>query len=122
MCSRQRPSWRRAREFVFDAIGKSSFAACRPLLRETGFYLSSELGPWGQSPVLSLLVPLMRGPKVRFPVPTDIPRTLTPVTDLLAQRIYQPLIDRRYALEDIGHAFAYAASGQKIGNVLLTFD
>lgn len=109
-------------DFVFDAVGKSSFADCRPLLRETGFYLSSELGPWAQNPVLALLAPLMRGPKVRFPVPTDVPRSLALVTGLLAQGEYTPLIDRRYTIEDVGQAFAYAASGRKIGNVLLTFD
>ena len=107
-------------DFVFDAVGKSSFAACRPLLRDTGAYISSELGSWGQNPVLAVCAPLMRGPKVRFPLPTDIPRTLALVAPLLAQGVYKPLIDRRYALDDIREAFAYVASGRKIGNVLLT--
>lgn len=108
--------------FVFDAVGKSSFAACRPLLGDAGIYLSSELGHWGQNPILALLAPLMRGPKVRFPLPTDIPRTLSLVEPLLAQGTYKPLIDRSYALDDIRQAFTYVASGEKIGNVLLTFD
>lgn len=109
-------------DFVFDAVGKSTFAACRPLLGATGIYLSSELGPWGQNPILALLAPLMRGPKVRFPVPTDIPRTLSLVASLLAEGVYKPLIDRQYPLEEIGQAFIYADSGEKIGNVLLTLD
>jgi NADPH:quinone reductase-like Zn-dependent oxidoreductase len=108
--------------FVLDAVGKSRFSACRPLLRETGAYFSSELGPWGQNPILALAAPLMRGPKVRFPIPTDIRRTLALVTPLLAGGAYKPLIDRRYALEEIREAFRYVASGQKIGNVLLTLD
>lgn len=108
--------------FVFDAVGKSSFGACRPLLPRTGVYLSSELGPRGENPFLALIAPLMRGPKVRFPVPTDIPQSLALVSSLLAQGVYKPLIDRRYALDDIREAFTYVNSGQKIGNVLLTFD
>lgn len=108
--------------FVLDAVGKSTFGACRPLLRDTGVYLSSELGPWGQNPIYALLAPLMRGPKVRFAIPSDIPRTLDLVVPLLAQRTYTPLIDRRYALDDIQQAFTYVASGRKIGNVLLTLD
>jgi NADPH:quinone reductase-like Zn-dependent oxidoreductase len=107
--------------FVFDAVGKSTFGACRPLLGESGIYLSSELGPWGQNVILALLAPLMRGPKVRFPVPTSIAKTLALVAPLLASGEYKPLIDRRYALEEIREAFTYVASGQKIGNVLLTF-
>jgi NADPH:quinone reductase-like Zn-dependent oxidoreductase len=109
-------------DFVFDAVGKSSFGACRPLLRETGVYLSSELGPRLENPRLALIAPLMRGPKVRFPIPGNIPRTLAMVAPLLANGTFRPLIDRRYRLEEIREAFAYADSGQKIGNVLLLPD
>lgn len=108
--------------FVFDAVGKSTFGACRPLLDETGAYLSSELGPRGQNPILAVVAPLMRGPKVRFPIPHNIAGTLALVAPLLANGTYRPLIDRRYPLDDIREAFTYADSGQKIGNVLLTFD
>lgn len=106
--------------FVFDAVGKSRFSTCRPLLTDTGAYVSSELGPRGENIFLALAAPAMRGPKVRFPIPMDIPRTLALIAPLLAQGVYKPLIDRRYPLEDIRQAFAYVASGQKIGNVLLT--
>jgi NADPH:quinone reductase-like Zn-dependent oxidoreductase len=108
--------------YVFDAVGKSTFAECRPLLQKGGAYLSSELGPWGQNPLFAAVAPLMRGPKVRFPLPTDIPRSLDLVTALLAEGKYEPLIDRRYSLDDVKEAFTYVASGQKIGNVLLRFD
>lgn len=107
--------------FVFDAVGKSTFGACRPLLDDNGIYVSSELGPGGQNIFLALAAPLMRGPKVLFPLPTDIAKTLAEIAPLLADGTYKPLIDRRYALDDIREAFAYVASGQKIGNVLLTF-
>lgn len=106
--------------FVFDAVGKSRFVTCRPLLRDTGAYVSSELGPHGENIFLALAAPFMRGPKVRFPIPTDIPRTLALIAPQLALGVYTPLIDRRYRLEDIRQAFDYVASGQKIGNVLLT--
>jgi NADPH:quinone reductase-like Zn-dependent oxidoreductase len=104
---------------VLDAVGKSRFSACRPLLGESGIYASSELGPRGENIFLALAAPAMRGPKVRFPIPTDIARTLELVAPLLAQGAFRPLIDRRYRLEEIRHAFAYVASGQKIGNVIL---
>lgn len=106
-------------DFVFDAVGKSSFTACRPLIRETGAYVSSELGPHWQNPRLALIAPFVRGPKVRFPLPSDIPRSLALIVPLLAKGAFRPLIDRRYRLEEIREAFAYTASGQKLGNVLL---
>jgi NADPH:quinone reductase-like Zn-dependent oxidoreductase len=108
--------------FVFDAVGKSTFGYCKPLLREDGVYISSELGPWGQNIFFSLLAPLMRGPKVRFPLPLDIPATLDLVVPLLAAGKFSPLIDRRYPLEEIREAFGYVASGRKVGNVVVTFE
>lgn len=106
--------------FVLDAVGKSRFSACRPLLGDHGIYASSELGPRGENIFLALSAPAMRGPKVRFPIPTDIAKTLDLVVPLLAQGAFRPLIDRRYALADIRQAFAYVASGQKLGNVIVT--
>ena len=69
--------------------------------------------------MLALAAPVMQGPKVKFPVPTDIRRTLAVVAPLLADGTFRPLIDRRYALRDISAAYVYVASGQKIGNVIL---
>ena len=54
---------------VIDAVGKSSFGQCKPLLKPDGIYISSELGPYAQNPFLALLAPLQRGKKVGFPIP-----------------------------------------------------
>ena len=107
--------------FVFDAVGKSSFAACAPLLRRSGCYLSTELGPYGENPALALLAPLMR-PSVRFPIPQDVPRTLERIAPMLAAGTFRPLVDRTYPLEELREAFRYVASGEKVGNVLLALD
>lgn len=105
---------------VLDAVGKSTFGVCRQLLEPRGLYLSSELGPGAQNVWYALAAPLMRGQKVRFPIPKDIPRTLEAVVPLLAAGKFRPLIDRHYPLADLRAAFEYAASGQKVGNVVLT--
>lgn len=105
--------------YVFDAVGKRTRAAFLRVLRPDGFYVSSELGPWGQNLLFAVAAPLMRGPKVRFPVPTDVPATLELVRRLLAEEQYAPLIDRHYALDDVRAAFVYADSGRKVGSVLL---
>jgi NADPH:quinone reductase-like Zn-dependent oxidoreductase len=109
-------------DYVFDAVGKSSFGQCRPLLKSTGAYISSELGELGQNIALSFAGPFMRGPKVIFPVPTDVRLSLTMIADLLSKGGYAPLIDRRYALDELPSAFEYVASGRKVGSVMLTFD
>jgi NADPH:quinone reductase-like Zn-dependent oxidoreductase len=109
-------------DFVFDAVGKSSFGECKPFIKETRAYISSELGRRGENPFLALAAPLMRGPRVKFPLPTNVELSLGVMADLLANEGYQPLIYRRYPLENLADAFAYVASGQKVGSVLITFD
>jgi NADPH:quinone reductase-like Zn-dependent oxidoreductase len=46
-------------DVVLDSVGKSSFGRCRRLLRPGGTYLSSELGPLSQNPILALITPLI---------------------------------------------------------------
>ena len=36
-------------DFIFDAVGKSTFGKCLSLLKEKGVYISSELGPYSQN-------------------------------------------------------------------------
>jgi len=45
-------------EFIFDAVGKSSFAQCKPLLAKKGIYISTELGKGGVIILLALTTPL----------------------------------------------------------------
>lgn len=104
-------------DYVFDAVGKSTYGKCKRLLKPKGVYISSELGPGAQNPFLALV-----SPHVKFPVPTDIKRSLSIIRDLLVQGKFQPLIDRTYPLEAIREAFTYVNSGEKVGNVVLKFE
>lgn len=54
-------------EFIFDAVGKSSFGQCKPLLTEKGIYISTELGKNGENIFLALTTPLWGGKKLLFP-------------------------------------------------------
>lgn len=56
-------------DLVIDAVGKTSFARCRRLLKPGGVYVSSDLGPFGQNPLLALVTPLLSGRTVHFPFP-----------------------------------------------------
>jgi hypothetical protein len=57
---------------VLDAVGKSSFGRCKRLLKPRGIYLSTDLGPLSQNPILALITPLFGGRKVMFPIPKKV--------------------------------------------------
>jgi len=105
--------------FVFDAVGKSTFGRCKHLLYPGGIYISSELGPYTQNLFLPLFTRFFGSKKVVFPIPVNVKRSLQTMRALLEIGKFEPLLDREYALEDISEAFRYAASGQKIGNVVV---
>lgn len=107
-------------QYVFDTVGKSSFAKCKPLLHPDGIYISSELGAWAQNIFLALLKPLMRGKKVIFPIPVDCKASLLLIKKLIEQGKFKAVIDRKYPLEDIAEAYRYVETGQKTGNVVIT--
>lgn len=106
-------------ECVFDAVGKSRFSLCKPVLKPGGIYISSELGPNWENLTLALTTPIFGGKKVVFPLPIDILDSMKVIQDLLLRGKFKPLIDRSYPLDQVREAFAYVRSGQKIGNVIL---
>ena len=107
-------------DYVFDAVGKSCFKKCKPLLKPRGVYISSELGPNWQNLFLGMVYPLMRGRKrVKFPVPFSIVESMTFIDQMLRSGRFKPLVDRHYSLSEISDAFLYVMSGQKKGNVII---
>jgi len=107
-------------QVVFDAVGKSSFGQCKPILSNTGNYLSTELGKNGENVFRALLAPLQRGKKVLFPLPTTSKDDIVFLRDLVSQGAFRPVIDRRYPLAQIVDAYRYVETRQKIGNVVIT--
>ena len=109
-------------KYIFDAVGKSSFAKCKRLLETDGVYISSELGSLGQNLILALVTKISSGKKVIFPVPTDIKATINFVKKLIEEDKFRAVIDRKYSLDKILEAFNYTAGGQKTGNVILKIN
>jgi NADPH:quinone reductase-like Zn-dependent oxidoreductase len=107
-------------DVVLDAVGKSSFARCRRLLKPRGIYLSTDLGPLSQNPILALTTPFLPGKKVMFPIPKEDSEMGTYFKGLIESGAFKPLIDRRYPLDQIVDAYTYVETGQKIGNVVIT--
>jgi NADPH:quinone reductase-like Zn-dependent oxidoreductase len=105
-------------DFIFDAVGKSTFGKCKPLLKAKGVYISSELGPYAQNIFYPLLTSIS-SKKVIFPVPYSTQKTVPYISHLLAEGKFKPVIDREYSLVDISKAYEYVITGEKTGNVLI---
>jgi NADPH:quinone reductase-like Zn-dependent oxidoreductase len=103
----------RTYDVVLDAVGKSSFGRCKRLLKPRGIYLSSDLGPLSQNPILALTTPLLGGRRVMFPIPRDNQEMVRYFKDLIASGAFKPVIDRRYPLDQIVEAYRYVETGQK---------
>jgi len=107
-------------DFIFDAVGKSSFGACKLLLNKNGIYISTELGKNSENIFLALITPILGGKKVLFPLPTINKEDVVFLKGLVESGKFKPVIDRRYTLEQIVEAAKYVETGQKTGNVVIT--
>lgn len=107
-------------DFIFDAVGKSSFGLCKPLLTKNGIYISTELGKNGENIYLALLTPLFGTKKLLFPLPTINKADVEFLKELVETGKFTPVIDKYYPLEQIVEAYKYVETGQKIGNVVIT--
>jgi NADPH:quinone reductase-like Zn-dependent oxidoreductase len=107
-------------DFVFDAVGKTSFFKCKPLLKKKGVYTSS--GGF-ENLFLLFITPLFGGKKVVFNFKIrSIATELNFIKDLVMKGSFTPVIDRKYTINQIAEAYRYVASGKKIGNVIITMD
>ena len=108
-------------DVVLDLVGKSTFGACRRVLKADGVYVSSDLGPFAQNVALPIVTRLGRGRRVVFPFPSTSPEVLEHLRSRLESGAFRPLLDpTTFRLDDIVAAYRYVESGQKLGNVVVT--
>lgn len=107
--------------YIFDAVGKSTFGKCKPILKESGVYISSELGPYAQNLFFAISTSIFGKKKVVFPVPFSPKETIPYIMKMLQSKKYNPVIDKTYSLKEISDAYNYVMKGQKTGNVILEF-
>jgi len=106
-------------DLVFDAVGKYGFVKCRSLLKDKGQY-SSTGGL--ENLIWPLITRFQGGKKVVFAIPKNVNAGLNFIKDLVERGSFKPVIDRKYPLNKIAEAYTYVASGQKIGNVIISMD
>jgi NADPH:quinone reductase-like Zn-dependent oxidoreductase len=110
-------------DLILDMIAHRSVLACARALRPKGTYFVAG----GATPVLVgalLLGPLIRratGKSVRLlAVPQD-PNVLRAITDLCAEHLIVPAIDRQYPVSEAREALRYVSEGRQRGKVVITF-
>ena len=108
-------------DYIFDAVGKSTFGKCKHLLKKKGIYISSELGPYAQNIFYPLLTKFSKK-KVVFPIPYPTKESIPYIINELKNKRFNPVIDSQYELKDISKAYEYVISGNKTGNVILNIN
>lgn len=106
-------------EFIFDAVGKSSFRTCKPLLRPKGIYISTELGKNWENLGYAFSGLFSSGKKVLFPIPSMKQEDVELLSSLAERGSFRPVIDREFTLQDLVKAHTYVETGQKTGNVII---
>ena len=109
-------------DFVFDAVGKSSFFKTKHLLKRGGVYFSTELGFAYANPILALLHLKFDGKKVIFPIPTINKEDVLFFKKLIEEGHYKAVIDKTYPFDQIVAAYQYVQTGQKTGNVVIAMN
>jgi NADPH:quinone reductase-like Zn-dependent oxidoreductase len=106
-------------DVVFDAVGKHSFRRCRRSLKPGGIYISMDLGFMYHVPLLALITRFVGSRRAMLGIGRYRKEDLLLIKELVDAGRYRPVIDRRYALDEIVEAVRYVESGQKTGNVVL---
>lgn len=106
-------------DFVFDAVGKTTYFRCRKLLKPAGVYAATDFGPWWQNAWLTIWSSITRSNRVVFPIPLNIPEFADGLKARMEAGELRAVIDRTYPLEAIADAYRYVETGQKTGIVVI---
>lgn len=108
-------------DLVYDAVGKSSYRACRRLIKPDGVFASSDAGTLAVNFLLVPVTALVRSRRVIFAYPSFDQEMIAHLGDLVGSGAFRPLIDdNSWSLEQIVSAHEYVETGQKFGNVIIT--
>jgi NADPH:quinone reductase-like Zn-dependent oxidoreductase len=102
---------------VMDAVGATSFANVKPLIRRGGVFLNVVLNT---ADLLALLSPFKGGRRMVTGSFDTTQAMLLAINDLAAADAIAPVIDRTYSLEQIRDAHAYVDTKRKRGAVVVT--
>ena len=106
-------------DVIFDAVGKHSFRRVRRSLKRGGIYITVDLGFMYHVPLVALVTRFVGSRRAKVGVGRHRKDDLVLIKELVDAGKYRPVIDRRYALDEVVEATRYVETGQKTGNVVL---
>ena len=106
-------------DVIFDAVGKHSFRRCRRSLKRGGIYISVDLGFMYHVPLFALITRFVGSRRAKLGIGRYRREDLVLIKELVDTGKYRPVIDRRYALDEVVEATRYVETGQKTGSVVL---
>ena len=104
---------------VLDAVGKTTFFRCRKLLKASGVFAATDLGPWAQNAFLAIWSRLAGKGRVVFPLPGGASKFVDFMKTRMEAGEIHAVIDRYYSLDTIKDAYRYVATEQKTGIVVI---
>ena len=112
-------------DIIFDTVGKTSFSRCKNSLNQKGIFLEAGIGLGVFYHVL--WTSMFGSKKARIAAtglrpPNERTIDLIFLKELMESGKIQPVIDRRYPLEQIVEAHSYVDKGHKKGNVVITLE
>jgi NADPH:quinone reductase-like Zn-dependent oxidoreductase len=106
---------------VFDAVGKTTYFRCRRLLKPTGIFAATDLGPWCQNPLLVIWSSITGSHRVIFPLPQS--SKAKGFVESLKTRMeageFRAVVDLEYPLDAIADAYRYVETQRKTGIVVI---
>lgn len=109
-------------DIIFDTVGKSSFLRCKNSLKQEGLYLDS-----GNFATVFLMLWTSKFSRKKailaatYMKPArETAQDLVFIKEMVEAEKIQPVIDRRYPLEQTAEAHKYVETGRKKGNVIIT--
>jgi len=109
----------KAYDFVFDAVGKTSYSKCKKILKHKGTFSATDLGPFGQNIWLSLWSRIRGNRRVIFPLPTSSKAVIEFIKARMEAGELRAVIDSHYPLENIVEAYQRVDTEQKTGIVVI---
>ncbi len=106
-------------DFVLDAVGKTSYFKCRHLLKPTGVFSATDLGPGWSNVALALWSSVTRSGRVVMPMPRPSQTFVEFLRDRVRAGEFRAVVDRKYPFHDIASAYRYVDTEQKVGIVVI---
>ncbi len=104
---------------LLDAVGKTTFLRCRRLLKPGAMFVGTDMGPYGQTLLLTMWRALTGRGRVTVPLPKRDPGFVRFLKARMEAGELRAVIDRRYPLEAVADAHRYVDTRQKTGIVVI---